>query len=252
MAKRNIVRIDQDKCNGCGQCATACAEGAIEIVDGKARLVSETYCDGLGACLGECPQDAITIEQRQADAFDPAAVEKHLKASGQAGVGAAAAAAPAAGHGSAGHVCPGSMARQMRRPQKAGGTPAGAARESALQNWPVQLSLISPMATYFQDADLLIAADCVPFALADFHDRLLSGRALAIGCPKLDQVQEYVEKLTVLLAKNDIKSITVAHMEVPCCRGLLRAVEQAVQASGKKIPVRGVIVGVDGSIKQLG
>ena len=234
--KRTIVRIDADKCNGCGLCVSACAEGAIAIVDGKACLVSETYCDGLGACLGECPQGAITTEAREADAFDPAAVEKHLQRRHQA-------ASPAAHAG-----CPGSMMRQMA-PRPSAAPCETAARPSGLQNWPVQLHLLSPGAPYLQGADLLIAADCVPFALADFHERLLAGRVVAIGCPKLDDGEAYVEKLAAIFSGNDIKSVTVAHMEVPCCTGIVHITRQALERAGKRLPFRDVTVGIDGGIK---
>jgi NAD-dependent dihydropyrimidine dehydrogenase PreA subunit len=219
MATRTLIRIDEDKCDGCGLCADACHEGAIAIIDGKARLVSETYCDGLGACIGECPQGAITLEQRDAAAFDAQAVARHL---------ASAAPAPAA------------TAR-----------PATAPVPSALQNWPVQLHLAPIHAPFFRGARLLVAADCVPFALADFHSRLLDGRVLLIGCPKLDDVDTYVDKLTAIVANNDLASIEVAFMEVPCCFGLVQAVKEAVAASGKRLEVGLTRVGIRGEAQDL-
>ena len=234
--RRNIVRIDEEKCNGCGQCATACAEGAIAIVEGKARLVSETYCDGLGACLGECPQGAISIEEREAAEFDAAAVEKHLGDT-------RAQAEPATllcG-------CPGTGARTLETHVPAMDEPAEAA-PSQLGNWPVQLHLVPVKAPYLQGARLLIAADCVPFAFADFHRHFLAGRILLVGCPKLDDAAFYRDKLAEILRENDIGSVEVAFMEVPCCFGLVQAVRSAVQESGKPIPVSLTKVSIRGAV----
>ena len=185
MAMRNIVKIDEDKCNGCGECVPACAEGAIEIIDGKAKLVSEMYCDGLGACLGHCPQDAITIEQREADEFDEKATEDHLEERKKSEPKAAD------------FVCPGSMARKLRETSGPGESETG--DNSQLAQWPVQLKLVSPQAPYFKEADLLLVADCVPFAMGDFHSKILKGRGIAIGCPKLDDTEFYIEKFTQIL-----------------------------------------------------
>lgn len=241
MAQRKIVQIDESKCNGCGLCVPSCAEGAIQIINGKARLVSEVYCDGLGACLGHCPEDAITIIEREAADFDEAAVADHLKKPATA-VLPHARPLPMAGHG-----CPGSAARQLpvRQP-----TPAVEAAEqpSRLTNWPVQLHLVPPQAAYLRNADLLFAADCVPFAYADFHRRFLNGQPLLIGCPKLDDGQFYVEKLAEIIKVAKIKSINVVHMEVPCCTGLLRIAEAAIAASGPSVPLRHVVVSLDGKI----
>ncbi len=231
--KRNIVRIDEDKCDGCGLCVTACAEGAIEIVDGKARLVSDIYCDGLGNCLGKCPHDAITVEQREASAFDEQAVERRL---------AETKAGPAPGAGG----CPGAAMRMV-----ASQTVASAAGGAAtLGNWPVQLALAPPVAPYFEGADLLIAADCVAFALPDFHSRLLPGKATLIACPKLDdRIDAYVEKLAAILQANNVKSVTVAHMEVPCCTGIVRIVREAIKrAAADAVPFHDITVGIDGTI----
>lgn len=247
MSKRKIVLIDEQKCDGCGLCATACAEGAIRIVDGKARLISEIYCDGLGACLGECPRGAIAIEEREAVDFDPAAVERHL-----AGHSTSQAphhpAAPPHFHG-----CPGSAVRDLRAPAADTArepAAAGPAIPSALGNWPVQLTLVPPRAAYFDGADLLIAADCTPFALADFHARLLRGRVLLIGCPKLDDGQSYLEKLSHIFKANDIRSVEVAHMEVPCCSGLVRLVQLALQQAGKPIPATATRISIRGEVMQ--
>lgn len=232
MALRKIVKIDEERCDGCGECASACAEGAIEIVDGKARLVSESYCDGLGACLGECPQDAIMIEERDAPEFDEAAVEEHL-----------AGKAPVS--------CPGSAPQSIARCElvDAKGEPGDAAGlPSTLANWPVQMKLVPVKAPYFQDAHLLIAADCVPFAFADFHARFLEGRTLMIGCPKLDSFEFYRKKLAQIFIQNDIQSIDVVYMEVPCCFGLVHLVHESLKESGKDIPLKLTKVGIKGDI----
>lgn len=218
---RRIIRIDEEACTGCGACAVACHEGAIKMVDGKARLTREDYCDGLGDCLPTCPAGAISFEEREAPAYDEAAVL------------AAKAAASAPG-------CPGSRLHTMER----GGT-RGANLESQLTQWPVQIKLVPISASWFDGADLLIAADCTAYAYGDFHNEFIRGRITLVGCPKLDAV-DYAEKLTQILAGNEIKSVTVARMEVPCCGGLEMAVKRAVQASGKDIPCRVVIISTDG------
>lgn len=254
---REIVRIDEGKCDGCGLCVPACAEGAIKIIDGKAKLLAENLCDGLGACLGHCPQDAIIIEKRNAEDFDEQAVEEHLKATGSAphhgtpavaGQGACPSArvmnfSPPAGG------CPSTRVQQVNpAPPEEGESEAGR-RPSELRQWPVQMNLVPPTAPFLQSAELLLAADCVPFAYADFHRDLLKGQALLIGCPKLDDGQAYLQKLTAILAKNDIKTLTVAHMEVPCCSGLISIARQAIAASGKDVPLKTVRIGVQGDIK---
>jgi len=278
--KRNIVRIDENLCNGCGQCVTACAEGAIQLIDGKARLVSEIYCDGLGACLGECPQGAITIEEREASAFDEKAVAQHLAVQKPAverpgGPHTHAATAPAESqkpattgfHAPMGSGCPGTQARVLKsnaRPAGAtvaggsGASPAAAAccsgsasgpRPSALAQWPIQLHLVSPQAPYFADCDLLVAADCVAFAMGDFHERLLEGHSVAIACPKLDNAGPYVDKLAAIFSHNNIRHLTVAIMEVPCCRGLEMMVNQALKKSGKDIPLTLKVISLDGQVR---
>jgi Pyruvate/2-oxoacid:ferredoxin oxidoreductase delta subunit len=247
---RNIIHIDEEKCNGCGQCAIACAEGAIEIVDGKARLVSEVYCDGLGACIGECPTGALWIERREADEYDVQATREHLQRMGR---DPNAAHDPEAEHdhlpAEAGQNlacgCPGTAARAFTRAAQRART----GQPSALGQWPVQLTLVPPDAPYFQGADLLVTADCVPFAYADYHADLLAGKAVVVGCPKLDDAQFYVKKLADILSASDIRSITVAIMEVPCCGGLVRIVEQALRDSGRNLPVELVTIGVRGEKK---
>ena len=232
---RKIVRIDEEKCDGCGQCVPACAEGAIQIIDGKARLVSETYCDGLGACLGECPNDAITIEDREADAFDEEAAKEHVKREAVKTAGGASG-------------CPGAMAREIKRESREPGEVPAASAHSQLTHWPVQLNLVALDALYFQDADLLLVADCVPFAMADFHERLLRGKPVVVGCPKLDDASFYVEKLAEILKQSSVKSLTVVHMEVPCCHGLTRIANAALAVSGRDVPCGDVTIGVGGEV----
>ena len=237
MAVRDIVLIDEALCDGCGQCVSACAEGAIRLIDGKARLVKDEYCDGLGACLGECPQGAITIVKRDASDFDEVAVQAHL----------GHAAQPALAHAPAGG-CPGALMRQFAA-KPAVATPAAGA-PSALRQWPIQLHLVSPTAPYFQGAELLLAADCAAFSCGDFHARFMAGRAIAIACPKLDDPDGYVHKLAAMITESGITGITVVMMQVPCCRGLQRLVEQAIAVAGVAVPVRHVILSLEGEILQ--
>jgi NAD-dependent dihydropyrimidine dehydrogenase PreA subunit len=201
MVKRAIVQIDEEKCNGCGECIPRCKEGALKIVDGKARLVSDVYCDGLGACLGTCPRDAIRVIERDAPAFDEEVTKEYQKA--------------------------------QRRP-------------SRLHNWPVQLNLVNPKAPFFEGADLLIMADCVPVASPDWQGTLLKGEVVLVGCPKFDDVPAYLEKLTEIFRHNTIKRITIVHMEVPCCSGLTGLVARAVKNAGKSIPVVRLVLSVEG------
>ncbi len=242
-AKRNIVKIDREKCNGCGLCVSACAEGAIKMIDGKAELVSDNYCDGLGACLGECPQGAITIEEREADAFDEKAVHEHLKKEKIAMVKHETGKVPCS--------CPGMKVMDFSEPKienRKDRTAEIHEEASELRQWPVQLHLVPPNAPYWDGANLLIAADCCAFAYASFHQKLLRGRRLVIACPKLDDTEGYVEKLAEIFSNNDIKSVLVAHMEVPCCGGLLKIVQQALELSGKSIPFAAVKVGLQGNL----
>jgi NAD-dependent dihydropyrimidine dehydrogenase PreA subunit len=244
MTTRKVVVIDEAKCDGCGECVTSCAEGAIAVIDGKARLVSEIYCDGLGACLGHCPQGAITVEEREAAAFDEAATQKHLNTLRRA------PAATALRVTETPHQCPGSMMRSLDRPASSSSTahaPMGVV-PSELRNWPIQLTLVPPMAPYLQGADLLLVADCVPFAYADFHRRFLKDRPVIIGCPKLDQMDAYAKKLTEIVRVAKPKSLSVLHMEVPCCSGFTRLAQYALQAAASDIPLTDVTIGIRGEI----
>ena len=246
MTVRNIVKIDLDKCDGCGDCIVNCPEGALRIVDGKARVVKESYCDGLGACIGVCPLDAITLERREADDFDEEAVQKHMA---EANAEKQSATLPLIEGG-----CPGSAMRtfKSRAPQAGGGqAPTGgasAAEPSQLSHWPVQLTLVPPGAPFLRDADLLLVADCVPFAMAGFHGRILRGRPIVVGCPKLDDPQSYVTKLADIIEQASPQSLTVVHMEVPCCGGLCQIVRLAIEAGNRSLPVKQITVSVDGQI----
>lgn len=233
---RKMIVIDEDLCNGCGECITGCVEGALELVDGKAKLVKESYCDGLGACLGDCPTGALTIEEHEVDPFDEAAALAHAAAVEKS----AQALKPAVPCG-----CPGSAARQFQAPEAG---PSGASVPSQLTHWPIQLHLINPAAAQFQEADVLVAADCTAFALGGFHGELLAGRSLIIACPKLDDPSGYIEKLTTLFADAQPTSVTVPRMQVPCCGGLIHMVLEARKAAGSSLPVREIIVGVEGGI----
>ena len=231
--RRNIITIDEETCNGCGLCAKACHEGAIGMVDGKARLLREDYCDGLGDCLPACPVGAIRFEEREADAYDEGAVKARQAAEASQNIPPLACG------------CPGTHARKLA-PQDF--PTAGIAPASQLSQWPVQIQLVSPQAPYLQNSDLLIAADCTAFACGDFHNRFIRGRITLVGCPKLDHA-DYAEKLTAILALNTVKSVTVVRMEVPCCGGLERAVRQAIQNSGKAVPLEVVTLSTGGEIR---
>lgn len=255
---RKMVVIDEEKCNGCGECVPSCAEGAIQIIDGKAKLLADNLCDGLGACLGDCPLGAITIEEREADEYNEAAVDAHLEEIGReplphhdepaapvaGGCPSAAVksfAAPVGG-------CPSARAMNFDKAPAEEGADVGS-RPSRLAQWPIQLHLVPPTAPFFQGADVVLAADCVPFAYADFQEDLLKGKALAIACPKLDDTAPYVEKLTAMITQSNIKSLTVAHMEVPCCNGLVMMARQALANSGRDIPFETVCIGIRGDKK---
>lgn len=240
---RKIISIDKEKCNGCGLCITACHEGALQLVDRKAKLISESYCDGLGDCLPECPTGAITIVEREAEPFDEAAVQENMARMAQAEAEANNPPPLACG-------CPGTAARTLRPQAPAAqetGAPAPAAPISQLKQWPCQLQLVPVNAPYFQDANLLIAADCAAYAYANIHQDFMGNKVTLIGCPKLDAV-DYSEKIAAILAANNIKSITILRMEVPCCGGLVHAVKTALLKSGKLIPWQVVTIGTDGSI----
>jgi Fe-S-cluster-containing hydrogenase component 2 len=242
MAIRDIVEIDEEKCDGCGDCVIACAEGALEIRDGKAKIIKEIYCDGLGACIGECPQGALTITKREADPFNEQAMEKHLKTLRQREEDRPRLELESG--------CPGAKLVHLQQQSTGVATREADAPASDLRNWPVQLHLLPPTAPFFKEADLLIAADCVPFAMAGFHQQMLQGKILAVGCPKLDDTGAYIDKLTQIFAGNEIRSITIGYMEVPCCAGLIHVVQKAIRASGKEIPVKVVRVRTQGEIDQ--
>lgn len=239
--KRKIVKIDEEKCTGCGLCVDACHEGALQIVNGKAKLVSESYCDGLGACLPECPAGAITIEEREADAFDEGAVKKHMEAQKNGAPKTLACG------------CPGTHARAIERKDEAmpacGAEGQSVQAASQLRQWPCQIKLIPVNAPYFENARLLVAADCTAYAYAGIHNDYMRGKVTIIGCPKLDDV-DYTEKLTGILKLHDIESVTVLRMEVPCCGGIVNAVKQALVNSGKMIPWRIVTVTTEGKIAE--
>ncbi len=273
MAKRKVIAIDQDKCNGCALCLPNCPEGAIQIIDRKARLISDLFCDGLGACIGYCPQGAITVEHREAEDYDedkvmvnivqqgPNVIKahlKHLKEHNQLAYlkqamdflkknkidvtlefGGSQPLAPAAG-------CPGLKSLDLGRGRVAQDSGINQHQESELGQWPVQLHLVPLQASYFTDAQLLIAADCVPFAYADFHQGLLKGKTLLVGCPKFDDLSVYQEKLEQIFRKNSIKSVTYAHMQVPCCLGLLPVIKAAINNSGKDITFQDVTITIRG------
>ena len=248
---RKIIKIDKGKCNGCGACAEACHEGAIEMIDGKATLTRENYCDGLGDCLPACPTGAITFEVREAPAYDEAAVLAAKGKSGGAGSCPGTAAKtlrpPASGMPKGGPLpcgCPGKSAKSICRPEAA---PAPSAVPSRLSQWPCQIKLVPVHAPYFEEADLLIAADCTAYAYGNFHADFIKNRITLIGCPKLDE-GDYADKLTEILTHNNVRSVTVVRMEVPCCGGLENAVKRALKASGKFIPWQVITVTTDGKI----
>ncbi len=265
---RKIVHIDEDKCDGCGLCVPNCAEGAIQIISGKARLVADKLCDGLGACLGHCPKDAIRVEERSADEFDESAVALHLNstptsvlptftavapigyASPVAHTGHRAEVSPlSAPHPGHSGGCPGSRVRMMERSVPAATSAGCEAGTSQLRQWPVQLTLLPTSGPIWQDADVLLAADCVPFAYAAFHQGMLAGKTLAIACPKLDDCEPYVRKLAAIFASNSVRSVTVARMEVPCCGGLARVAQMALAQAGREdIPLKIIVVKIDGTV----
>lgn len=273
MAKRKIIKIDEEKCNGCGLCVPNCPEGALQIIDGKARLVGELLCDGLGACIGECPQGAIIIEEREAQEYSEDKVMENVSKAG-AGV-IAAHLKHLKNHGQEEYLkqankylkkhkidisqeaaadelpcgCPGTMIRDFRKESETKVMASTISTSSQLQQWPIQLQLLNPLAPYFKDADLVITADCIPFSYPNFHDRFLKGKALIIFCPKLDKTLDmYLEKLAAIFKQNNIKSITLLHMEVPCCFGLVTLVQEALKKSGKSIILKEYTISVDGKL----
>lgn len=234
---RKIIHIDEEKCNGCGSCAKACHESAIGMVNGKAKLLRDDYCDGMGDCLPECPTGAITFEEREAAAYDEAAVKANQKKAEEIHMH----------HHEGG--CPGSRMREMKRDNAQTGPTANMLLESQLRQWPCQIKLVPTAAPFFENANLLIAADCTAYAYADFHREFMRNKVTLIGCPKLDCV-DYSEKLTEIIKNNDIKSVTILRMEVPCCGGLEMAAKKALQQSGKFIPWQVVTISIDGKIKE--
>lgn len=275
MAKRNIIKIDEAKCNGCGLCIPNCPEGALQIIDDKARLISDLFCDGLGACIGHCPEGAITIEEREAEEYDEKKVMANIVKQGKNTTRAHLEHLREHGakeylkeamdylrenniqtpleeehsHGPHAHAgaCPGSQMMDFRKekgsPKEAKKAPGA---RSQLGQWPVQIMLVPPTAPYFNGADLLITADCVPFAYADFHEDLLKDKILLVGCPKMDDIEFYKEKITQILKVNDIKSITYAHMEVPCCFGLVGVIKSAIADAGKGAPFKEAVISIKG------
>ena len=233
---RKMVTIDEEKCNGCGACVPACVEGALQIIDGKAKLINETYCDGLGACLGECPQGAITIEERAAEEFNEEAAKLYLEEKQHTGEELPCG-------------CSSATVTQFERQETTGVAPGEATnQQSMLGHWPVQLTLVPPTAPFLQGVDLVLAADCVPFAYAEFHRDFLRDHSLLVACPKLDDFRTHLKKLTDILSHSQVKSLTVVHMEVPCCSGLVHMAKQAMQSSGKDIPLKEVTIGIKGDL----
>jgi len=222
---RKIIKIDEELCDGCGECVPGCAEGALQIIDGKARLVSESYCDGLGACLGECPNGAITMVEREAEDFDEEAVETYLKEKAEKPVDIPLACG-----------CPSTQVQTF--------VPS----VSNISHWPVQINLIPPIAPFLKGADLLVAADCTLAAYPNFHQDFLNGKVLMIGCPKFDDVEEYIQKFTEIFKLADIKTITAIVMEVPCCSGLPVIIKRAMMDAGKEIPIEEIVIGTRGEI----
>ena len=235
---RPIITIDEDKCTGCGECITACAESALQIVDGKARLLGEAYCDGLGACLGECPEGAIAIEEREAEGFDEEAVRRRLAAQWKAAGAGGRPATPPAPAGS----CPSAQVRSLEGIE---GAPGG--EDVGLSHWPIKLRLVPPEAPFLKDADVALIADCVPFARAASLREMLPDRALLIGCPKLDDWDASLERMTGIVSQ-PIRSVTVVHMEVPCCSGYWQLARQALQVAEVDVPLGRMVVGVDGGV----
>jgi NAD-dependent dihydropyrimidine dehydrogenase PreA subunit len=240
--KRNIIEIDEELCNGCGQCIITCAEGALELIEGKARLVAEKYCDGLGACLGECPTGALKVIQRESDDFDEEAVVERLEELKQA-------EAPAQQTMACG--CPGAHLQTFARPeaaQCAGRAVADGSVASALTHWPVQIHLVPPTAPFLKNASLLVAADCTAFTYAFFHRDFLEGKVLMVGCPKFDDAQAYVDKFAQIFTAASVQDVTVVVMEVPCCAGLPLIVKKGMELAGKNVPLQKVVVSVRGEI----
>ena len=239
---RKIIKIDEEKCDGCGLCVPSCAEGAIQIVDGRAKLVAERYCDGLGACLGECPRGALNIIDAEVEEFDEEAVEEHLENMKSAAI--KEKPAPAGG-------CPSAHIQHFQRfssCEEANVPKTQEGASSELSHWPVQIRLVPPGAPFLKNADILVAADCTPIAYANFHRDFLKGRVALMGCPKFDDAQSYAEKFAQIFREADIKSITVLVMEVPCCQGMPVILERAMELAGKNVPIKKVVVSTRGEL----
>lgn len=239
---RKIIEIDEELCDGCGQCVPSCAEGALQIVDGKAKLVADIYCDGLGACLGECPNGALQVVERVADEFDEEAVEEYLQTTAKE---EGPHVIPMTGG------CPSAQIKSFTQPAvhtRASEPALQGHAKSELAHWPVQIKLVPPTAPFLKGADLLVAADCTPVAYPNFHRDFLKGKAVMVGCPKFDDAQAYIQKFADIFRAADINSVTVVVMEVPCCQGLPIIVERGMEASGKKVPMEKVIIGARGDI----
>lgn len=252
--KRKTIKIDEEKCDGCGLCIPSCPEGALQIVDGKARLVKESFCDGLGACLGDCPQGALAIEEKEVEEYDEEGVIAHIKEKSPELLGKHLAHLGEHAHELPQHhshaglsSCPSAQMLHWERKEPADQSERAS---SELRQWPIQLHLVPPDAPYLQNADLVLVADCVPFAYANFHHDFLKGKAIAIGCPKLDDLGAYVSKVAQILETAEIKSVKVVHMEVPCCYGLVHIVREALRKSGKDIPLEAVMIGVKGEVTE--
>jgi ferredoxin len=251
--KRKIITINEYLCDGCGNCVSACSEGALQIVDGKAKLVKEDFCDGFGDCIGECPTGALKIEERDSRPFDIEATKDYLlNTKGKEAVwkmGEAQKKHESKEQKTMPCGCPGSMVQTLNV-EKTTPVTASQKSESQLRNWPVQITLLPLKALYYKNADLLVAADCCAYAYGGFHGDFIKGHALAIGCPKLDNANSYKEKLAAILGENNIQSITVTYMEVPCCTGLVKLVANAIRESGKNIPFKRIKIGIKGEVFQ--
>ena len=239
--RRKIIEIDEERCDGCGLCIIGCAEGALKIVDGKAKVLADKFCDGLGACIGECPKDALTIVEKEADEFDEVAVEEHLSQVEKEQT--QESPAPLIG-------CPSTHLQSFAPTacQKANQPIAQEGNTSALSHWPVQIRLVPPQAPFLKNAELLVAADCTPLAFPDFHERFLKGKAVLMGCPKFDDVQDYIDRFAAIFSEADIASITAVVMEVPCCAGLPYIIKKGMEKSGKTVPMETVVISTRGKI----
>jgi ferredoxin len=251
--KRNIIKIDEEKCTGCGLCVPNCHEEAIKIIDGKAKLVSDVFCDGLGACLGECPEGALSMEEREAQPFDEKIVMENIARKRKTAEnihGGKKALHNLSVIDQAAHGCPGSAhAIFEKKAQSPASSAAATIHQSELTHWPIQLHLVNPAADFFRGKDVVLAADCVAYSLADFHERFLQGKSLAIACPKLDEGQDvYMEKIRKMVDEAKINTLTVVMMEVPCCRGLLQMTQAALQSAKRKVPLKAVIVSTRGDV----